>query len=166
MNKDGITVRPIDFERDVAPLKTFIDERDAMRLDHAQQAVRDGDCFIYVVDDDGTAAGWAMVHINFRDDQDWDPPDADTMRFQQGENAYLENIALTPRLRSHGVGPRLLRAVEEEAKRRGKRYLWLHTSENNQLAHRVFDRDGWVHETSLTPEWKPGQRMRIYKKAL
>ena len=95
MTEPAITVRPIDFARDTAPLASFLGERDRLRLEHSEAAVRDGDCFIYVADDDGTAFGWAVVHTNFRDDQDWDPPDDDTVAFQQGDNAYLEQIEVT-----------------------------------------------------------------------
>jgi len=164
--KDGVTVRPIDFARDEAPLKSFLSERDRMRLDHCEAARNAGDCFAYVADKDGLAVGWAVVHTNFRDDQDWDPPDDDTRAFQQADNAYLENIEVTARLRSSGVGALLLEAVQAEAKRRGKRHLWLHTSENNVKAHALFDREGWQHERSVYPPWKPAARMRIYRKDL
>ena len=161
-----ITIRPIDWERDVEALKVFLDKRDSMRLDHCHAAMDDGDCAVFVADEDGTAVGWAVVHTNFRADQDWEPPDEDTVRFQTGDNAYLENIEVTARVRRKGAGSMLLRASEDEARRRGKKYLWLHTSENNQLAHRFYDRDGWIHDTTVYPAWKPTARTRIYKKAL
>jgi ribosomal protein S18 acetylase RimI-like enzyme len=112
------------------------------------------------------AVGWAVVHTSFREDQDWDPPDEDTRAFQSGDNAYLENIEVTARLRSSGVGSRLLAAVQNEVKRRGKRHLWLHTSENNVKAHRLFDREGWKHERSVYPPWKPASRTRVYHREL
>ena len=115
---------------------------------------------------DGLAVGWAVVHTTFREDQDWDPPDDDTRLFQQGDNAYLENIEVTARLRSNGVGSQLLEAVQSEARRRGKRRLYLHTSENNAKAHSLFDREGWVHERTVYPPWKPTSRTRIYRKDL
>jgi GNAT superfamily N-acetyltransferase len=165
--QDGaVTVRPIDFIRDEAPLKSFLVERDRMRLDHLEAAVRDGDCFAMVADEDGLAVGWAVVHTNFREDQDWDPPDEDTKRFQSGDNAYLENIEVAARMRGKGVGTALLQAVEDEARNRGKRCLWLHTSENNVKAHKVFDRSGWRHEASVYPPWKPSSRTRVYVKQL
>lgn len=166
MTHQPATVRPIDFDRDHGPLSGFLVERDQKRLDHMRIACEAGDCFAFVADEDGTAVGWAVVHTAFRDDQDWDPPDEDTRAFQSGENAYLENIEVTPRKRSSGVGRQLLEAVQKEAKRRGKSTLWLHTSENNAKAHRLFDREGWVHERTVYPPWKPTSRTRIYKKVL
>ena len=163
---EDIDVRPIDFIRDEAALKAFLAERDRMRFDHLEKAVGEGDAFAYVADEDGRAVGWACVHLNFRDDQDWDPPDDDTRRFQSGDDAYLENIEVTPRVRGHGVGSALLNAVQREAKSRGKRHLGLHTAENNTLAHKVFDRDGWQHESSVYPPWRPTSMTRIYRKDL
>jgi GNAT superfamily N-acetyltransferase len=160
-----VSVRPIDFARDVAPLRAFLVERDRMRLDHCEAAVRDGDAFIYVVDQDGLAMGWAVVHTRYRDDQDWEP-DPTSRKFQEGDNGYLENIEVTARLRSRGVGRQLLEAVQDEARRRGKRALWLHTSENNVHAHRLFEREGWTHADTVYPPWKPAARTRIYKKEL
>lgn len=163
---DRITVRPIDFARDDAPLRSFLADRDRLRLDHLEPAVREGDAFAFVADEDGTAVGWAVVHTKFREDQDWSPPDDDTIAFQSGDNAYLENIEVTARDRSKGIGRRLIEAAQEEAKVRGKKLLWLHTSENNVKAHALFDREGWSHERSMTPPWKAAARMRIYKKEL
>ena len=162
----GVTVRPIDYGKDEADLKSFLLERDRMRLDHCRAAIDVGDAFIYVADENGAAIGWAQVHLNYRDDQDWDPPDEDTRRFQSGENAYLENIEVTARSRSNGLGRRLLVAIQEEARKRGKRVLWLHTNENNALAHKVFEREGWTHESTINPPWKQTSRTRIYKKML
>lgn len=166
MPADGISVRLIDFARDEGPLKSFLSERDRMRLDHMEEACKAGDCFAYVAEEGGLAVGWAVVHTNYRDDQDWDPPDEDTRVFQQGDNAYLENIEVTARIRSSGIGSMLLEAVQIEAKRLGKAHLWLHTSENNVKAHAVFDREGWQIERSVFPPWKPASKTRIYRKDL
>ena len=163
---DEISVRPIDFTRDVGPLMSFLTGRDRLRLEHCEPACRAGDCFVFVADEDGTAVGWAVVHTNYRDDQDWSPPDEDTKAFQQGDNAYLENIEVTARHRSNGVGRLLLAAAQDEAKRLGKKLLWLHTSENNVKAHSLFDREGWTVERSVYPPWKPTSKTRVYRKVL
>ncbi len=162
-----ITIRPIDYARDASALKAFLGERDKMRLEHCEDAVKDGDCFIFVAEEDGVAVGWVAVHTNFREDQDWTPPvDDDTRDFQAGDNAYAENIEVTARARSGGIGRQLMAAAQDEARKRGKKTLWLHTAENNSLAHALFDREGWTHERSVFPPWKPTSRMRIYKKVL
>jgi ribosomal protein S18 acetylase RimI-like enzyme len=161
-----VTIRPIEYSRDAPGLKSFLVERDRMRLDHCEHAVNDGDCFIVVAESDGAPVGWVAVHTNFREDQDWDPPDDDTRAFQGGENAYVENIEVTAGARGNGIGRKLLAAAQDEARKRGKRVLWLHTSENNALAHALFEREGWTYERSVFPPWKPTSRTRIYKKVL
>lgn len=161
-----VTVRPIDFTRDVGPLMSFLTGRDRIRLEHSEPACRAGDAFIFVAEEDGVPIGWTLVHTNFREDQDWAPPDDDTKAFHEGDNAYLENIEVTARVRSKGVGRMLLEATQIEAKRLGKKYLWLHTSENNAKAHSLFDREGWTVERSVFPPWKPTSKTRVYKKVL
>lgn len=165
MTENAVTIRPIDFARDGASLKSFLNERDQMRLDHCEAAVKNGDCFIFVADQGGAAVGWVVVHTSFRDDQDWDADD-DTLRFQSGDNAYFENLEVTAGARGGGIGPMLMEAAQDEAKRRGKKTVWLHTSENNTKAHKLFAREGWVHESSVYPKWKPSSRTRVYKKTL
>lgn len=160
-----ITIRPIDYARDVPALNAFLGERDRMRLTHCEAAVRDGDCFIFVAEEGGKAVGWVVVHTSYRDDQDWEP-DPEGRGFQEGGNAYVENIEVTARARSNGIGRMLLEAAQAEAKARGKASLWLHTSENNVMAHRVFDRAGWQHERTINPPWRPNTRVRIYRKPL
>lgn len=163
---DEITIRPVDFARDSGPLQGFLGERDRERLIHSEVACRDGDGFIFVADEHGLAVGWVVVHTRFRDDQDWSPPDEDTRAFQSGDNAYLENIEVRGGVRSRGIGRRLLAAAQDEARRQGKKTLWLHTNENNTLAHSLFEREGWTHERSVYPPWKPDARTRIYRKVL
>ena len=163
---DAITVRPIDFARDNGALMSFLTGRDRIRLEHSEPACRAGDAFIFVAEEDGVAVGWAMVHTKFREDQDWEPADDDTRTFQQGDSAYLENIEVTARVRSNGVGRKLLEATQAEAKRLGKKFLWLHTSENNVKAHALFDREGWTVERTVYPPWKPTSYTRVYKKVL
>jgi GNAT superfamily N-acetyltransferase len=159
-----VAIRPIDFARDTAPLMSFLNERDTQRLLHCEAACEQDDCFVFVADEGGTAVGWAVVHTGFREDQDWSPPDDDTRAFQSADNAYLENIEVTARHRSSGLGRKLLIAAQDEARRRGKKHLWLHTAENNSKAHQLFDREGWVHERSVYPPWKPHSRTRVYRK--
>ena len=165
MSTEQAVVRPIDFVRDEQPLRTFLGERDKMRLQHAEAALRDDDAAIFVAVEDNLPVGWAMVHFRYRADQDWEP-DPQGEQFQSGDNAYLENIEVKARSRSHGLGRQLIQAVEDAARGRGKHAIWLHTSENNVMAHKLFERQGWQHESSVYPSWRPGARVRIYKKEL
>jgi ribosomal protein S18 acetylase RimI-like enzyme len=160
-----VIIRPIDFARDRDALRSFLDERDRTRLDATEAAVRDGDAFVYVVDDGGVARGLAVVHLRYRADQGW-TPGSDTIDFHEGDRAYLENIGIVGPLQGRGIGSELLGVIEEEAHARGKRSMWLHTIETNTRAHRFYERHGWTHEYSRRYPWASDAPRRVYKKAL
>ena len=79
---------------------------------------------------------------------------------RRSQTVRIIAISGTPRIET------MSEAVQAEAKERGKKAIWLHTSENNVKAHKVFDRGGWVHESTVYPPWRPTSRTRIYRKAL
>jgi ribosomal protein S18 acetylase RimI-like enzyme len=161
-----VSVRPIDFARDAPALRAgLLDERDAARLDACEAAVRDGDALVYVLDDAGVARGIAVVHVNEREDQGW-TPGSDTIDFQQGDNAFLENLGIAAPLQGRGLAGRLLAAVEAAAKARGKRYLWCHSRESNTRAHGFYEREGWVHERTVCYPWDGNVPRRVYRKRL
>ncbi len=157
--------RPIDYERDVEALRSFLNERAAERQETYRPAVAEGDALVLVADDGGSAAGWAVVHLAYREELGWEP-DADTRRFQGGSAAYLEYMEVEETRRDRGLGGALLAAVDTEAQARGKRQLWLHTSESNVGAHRFYERHGWRHARTVHPSWNEGKAMRVYEKAL
>jgi GNAT superfamily N-acetyltransferase len=158
-------VRPIDYARDGPRLRAFLSEKDGYRLQLCRAAADDGAAYILVADWNGRAIGVAVVHVAARDDMGWDP-DGETVSFLTGTNAYLENIEVCGEMRRKGVGTRLLREVEGEARRRGKERLWLHTDEANAGAHRFYERNGWTHHTTVEPAWKQARPTRIYVKEL
>ena len=158
-------IRPIHFGWDSADLKSFLTEKDAARLDQCRPAVAAGDAFILVAVHDGKAVGWAAVHTRCRDDMGWGD-EGGTISFQQGENAYLENIAVMERLRNRGIGSQLLCAAEDGVRQRRKHHLWLHTGEKNCGAHRFYERHGWSHERTVYPSWTQGAPTRVYCKAI
>lgn len=57
--------------------------------------------------------------------------------------AVLEDMAVEPALRSHGIGEHLLREVEERVKARGIDWLFLESGLENHGAHRFFERNGF-----------------------
>ena len=166
MNKVlDVDIRPIDYPADRLVLESFLTDHDIQWLGQSYPAVCAGDAFILVACDGRTPIGWAAVHVKLCSDQSWDP-DGGTMSFQRGDNAYLENLAISDLLRSQGIGRSLLRAAEDETKQRGKSQLWLHTSESNIRAHQFYERLGYVHERTVCPIWNQGRPMRVYCKML
>ncbi len=156
-------VRPIELDRDVAALSSFVVARDLEGLKACRAAVEADDAFILVAELADVAVGWVAVHTSYRADQGW-TPDEDTQAFQQGEHAYLVNIEVERTARGLGIGRMLLEAAEAEASRRGKRCLWLHTSEANHPARRLFASSGWLYEKTVRPPWNGRRPTLIYKK--
>lgn len=56
----------------------------------------------------------------------------------------LQDMAVEPALRSAGLGGRLLRFVEDEAARRGAKWMFLESGKNNGQAHAFFEREGFA----------------------
>lgn len=158
-------IRPLSNARDRDALRAFLDAADQRRLDQIRPALAEDDGFALVAEVEGCTVGWVVVHTRCRDDLGWEP-DGDTRRFQNGENAYIENLAVAPGSRSRGLGRRLLAAAEGEASRRGKRCLWLHASETNERACRFYEREGWSHHATVHPGWRQGRATGVYRKAI
>jgi ribosomal protein S18 acetylase RimI-like enzyme len=59
----------------------------------------------------------------------------------------LEDLAVTPDLRSRGVGAELESFVRAEAVRRGCSWVFLESGKDNTRAHKFFERAGY-HEVS------------------
>ena len=57
-----IVIRPLNYKTDSKALKSFLDKRDSMRLDHTKVAIDDGDAAVFVAEEDGQAVGWAAVN--------------------------------------------------------------------------------------------------------
>ena len=157
--------RLLDYERDGKALRSFLNERDGRRLELYEAAIAEGDAVVLVADDGGRAAGWAVLHLAYRDDLEWQP-NGESRRFQGGSAAYLESMEVEESRRNRGLGDALLAAIDAEARSRGKRQLWLHTSESNVGAQRFYERHGWRHERTVHPGWHDGTAMRVYAMAL
>ncbi|MHB8587084.1 MAG: GNAT family N-acetyltransferase [Thermoplasmatota archaeon] len=65
--------------------------------------------------------------------------DLESVRF--GQRAWVEDLAVAPDCRSHGVGRRLLHAAKDWARAAGASHLGLESSEHRKDAHRFYDRE-------------------------
>jgi len=142
-----------------------MDESDLCSSPELFKSLRTGDAFSLVADTGGNVLGWLVVHTSFRPEYGW-VVDADAVRLQSGDNAYLEIINVSVDSRSRGIGTQLIRAAEVKAKSLGKLNLWLHVREDNARAIRFYEREQWMYEHSVTPEWRSGERMRVYSKSV
>ncbi len=69
-----------------------------------------------------------------------------TWSFEVADAPYatLQDMAVEPSMRSAGLGARLLQFVEEEAVRRGAKWVFLESGKNNRPAHIFFERQGFA----------------------
>jgi GNAT superfamily N-acetyltransferase len=58
--------------------------------------------------------------------------------------ATLQDLAVEPALRAHGIGARLMEAVEGEAARRGAKWIFLESGKDNHKGHDFFERHGYA----------------------
>ena len=90
--------------------------------------------FTLVAEEDGTAVGYAVVHLG-GPDETW----------VTGERtAELETLAVLPSSRGEGVGSALMDAVDEELGRLGVDDLWVAVVAGNEGAMRFYERRGLV----------------------
>ncbi len=160
-----VSVRALDLPADANQVQCLMDDSDLCNSPELLKCLASGDAFSLVADTDGIVLGWLVVHTNFRPEYGW-VVDADTVRLQSDGNAYLEIISVAIDSRNSGVGTQLIRAAEHKAKSLGKLNLWLHVRDDNAGAIRFYEREQWTYEYSVTPDWRDGQRMRVYSKSL
>jgi len=164
VSHDVIT-RPFDFVRDRAELLAIISEAKGPMLDLLGAAVSDGHALILVAELGGHVVGWTALRTSYRTDTGWSP-DGNTADFVAGDNAYLEYLEVALLMRGRGVATRLLDATERGALAAGRNRLWLHTSEANADAQRLYEREGWKHVDTIHPTWKDQRATRVYAKDL
>lgn len=78
----------------------------------------------------GALIGAAVVHWSL------DDPEAPF--------ATLEDLAVEPARRSHGVGEMLVKLIEAEAIARGAKWVFLESGRHNHRAHAFFERAGFA----------------------
>ena len=62
------------------------------------------------------------------------------------EQAHINNLAILPELRGHGLGSQLLEAITAEAARLGASMLTLEVRQSNEPARRLYERAGFCQE--------------------
>lgn len=66
--------------------------------------------------------------------------------FEEPEAPFgtIEDLAIDPKLRSHGLGAEMMAVIEAEARKRGAKWLFLESGKNNNRAHAFFERGGFA----------------------
>lgn len=109
-----------------------------MTADYAELIARGG---LWVLEVDGTLAGAILLQV------------ADTY-------LHINNVAVSPDYQGRGLGARLLRFAENEARRRGTDELRLYTNEKMHENVAIYQRLGWLRYA----EGEEGGFRRIFMK--
>ena len=80
--------------------------------------------------------------------------------------AYIETIEILPQLRGLGTGTELLRRIEESARDRGARAIWLHVESQNAGAIRLYESHGYQCEGRKEHYYAHGRAGLVYRKLL
>jgi GNAT superfamily N-acetyltransferase len=110
----------------------------SVRRERYRAWLAEPDTFLLVADDEeGTAAGYALVTFHDRDDSN-----ATRDRF-----AELQSLVVAPERRGGGLGTELLHEVYREVRRRGAEEMVIGVLATNEDARRLYEREGfrpWV----------------------
>src|SRR5262245_15780723 len=112
----------------------------AVRRERYVAWLAEPDSFLLVAEDDGAAAGYALVTFHDRDDSN-----ATGDRF-----AELQSLAVASDRRGAGIGTALLHEVYREVRRRGAEGMVIGVLATNHEAMRLYEREGfrpWVVRT-------------------
>ena len=112
----------------------------AVRSERYRAWLAEPDTFLLVAEDDGVAAGYALVTFRERDDSN-----ATGDRF-----AELQSLAVTPDRRGEGLGTALLHEVYREVRRRGAEEMVIGVLATNEAAMRLYEREGFRPLVVLT----------------
>jgi ribosomal protein S18 acetylase RimI-like enzyme len=67
----------------------------------------------------------------------------------RGEEGWIGGVGVVARRRGEGIGRRLMRAVEDEARARGLRRIWLEVLVQNEPAIALYEQLGYEHVREL-----------------
>jgi ribosomal protein S18 acetylase RimI-like enzyme len=153
----------IDLDREALTL--LLSDEDGEALARLVPLIQHKYALCFVAQQGEQLLGWAVMHIRFRAEYGWQP-DPYSERFQTDGNAYVEFLEVFGTHKGEGLGARLLRHLEQEARRSQIHTLWLHVRESNTRAVRFYEREGWKYQFSTCPPWCKGRPMKIYQRNL
>ncbi len=75
-------------------------------------------------------------------------------------SAGIRMLAVAPEARGAGVGTALVRACLARARTEGRDRIWLHTTPEMTVAHRIYEREGFVRQPD--DDWAGAIRLWAY----
>jgi ribosomal protein S18 acetylase RimI-like enzyme len=90
-------------------------------------------------------------------------PDSPWAEFTEPDGAGIRMLAVAPEAQGRGVGEALSRACVERASAAGRGQVLLHSTDRMTVAHRLYERLGFVRDPSLDWEPLPGFWLRAFR---
>ena len=107
------------------------------------------DVATWIAEEDGKIAGFSIADFGSGTD---------------GLFAYIQTIEVLPEMRGRGIGNELLRRIEESAREKGARAIWLHVESRNAGAIRLYELHGYVCEGRQENYYARGRAGLVYRK--
>lgn len=90
-------------------------------------------------------------------------PDSPSAEFSAHDGAGIRMLAVAPEARGRGVGEALTRACIDRARAAGRGQVLLHSTDQMTVAHRLYQRLGFVRDPTLDWEPEPGVHLRGFR---
>jgi len=85
---------------------------------------------------------------------------------EEGMTAYIQTIEVVPEWRGGGVGSGLMRQIEDSARAAGAETIWLHVDTENDVAIRLYEGHGYLHEGRDEDFYARGRAALVFAKEL
>jgi ribosomal protein S18 acetylase RimI-like enzyme len=90
-------------------------------------------------------------------------PSSTSAEFSDPDAAGIRMLAVAADAQGRGVGEALTRACVDRARAAGRGQIVLHSTDRMATAHRLYERLGFVRDTSIDWEGEPGLWLRGYR---
>ena len=118
---------------------------------YIRRLVESDDVVTWIAEEDARIAGFSIADFGV---------EADTLF------AYIQTIEVRPEMRGRGAGNQLLRRIEESAREKGARAIWLHVESGNGGAIRLYESHGYRCEGRTEDYYARGRAGLVYRKLL
>ncbi len=116
---------------------------------YMRQLVESPDSATWIAEEQRQMTGFAIVV--------WIPDPVETI-------AYIQTIEVDPAQRKRGIATRLLRQLETSARDVRAQVIWLHVSESNASAIRLYQAHGYLPQGREEDYYAPGiHALRFFK---